>query len=141
MTTAAVPTADIRRPTALRLARAVARIHLVLAICLAGYIALWTTTLQSSEGQLAEVGVSRTDIKLMWFSLAAVVVLAIAGARLVGRLPGPARVRWAAVAVYGLAVLNAVWQATMVYLHTTLPLILVPAVVTVLLLVGRERPA
>ncbi|MGI5213949.1 hypothetical protein [Plantactinospora sp. CA-290183] len=143
MTTATVRTVGSRPSTALRVAQAVTRIHLVLAVCLAGYLALWVTTLQSSEGQLTAVGVTRTEIKLMWFSLAGVVVLAVAGARLVAALPGapPAWARRWAVGVHLLAVLNGIWQSTMVYQHVTLAIVLVPLLVTALLLVRVDRTA
>ena len=87
-------------------------------------------------------GVTRTDIKLMWFALAGTVVLAVLAARLVGRLPrdgrlpAGSRILAAAVAVHLLAVADGVWQSTMVYLHTMLPTILLPLLAAGLLLTG-----
>ncbi|MFY1690220.1 hypothetical protein [Plantactinospora sp. WMMB782] len=143
MTAAALDTAatGTRPSAALRVARVVARVHLVVATCLAGYTALWVTTLQSSEGQLAATGVSRLDIKLMWFSLAGVVLLAVVGTRLLRRLPGTPTTHRTALAVHALAVLNCGWQSTMVYQHTTLAMLLPPLLIAALLLVRPDADA
>jgi hypothetical protein len=138
MTTAAARVAGPRSSTAPRVVRVLARVHVWLAVCLAGYSALWITTLQSSEEQIDRLGVTRLEIKLLYFSLAMVIVLAITGSRLV-RASGAGRLRGAAVAVQALAVANAVWQASMVYQPWIIEFVVLPSVIGILLLVTGRR--
>lgn len=139
MSTVAAQETEHRPPVLWRVARVTARIYVAVAAVLAAYAALWVTTLQSSEGQLDQLGISRTDIKLMWFSLAGVVILAALSARSVTRALDSTRARWAAVVIHLLAGLNALWQMSLVFLHLSILFLLVPLLLAVPLLLSRTE--
>ena len=128
-----------RAPVVWRIARVAARSYVVVSALLAAYAALWVTTLQSSEGQLDKLGINRTDIKLMWFSLAGVVVLAVLSARSITKTIDGTGARWATLAIHLLAGLNALWQMSLVFLYTSMLFLLVPLLLAALLLLPRPE--